>query len=86
MEQDRNDAVIGWWEYKWCLVLQVASCVRRMSISCNRLGAWTGQEPLKDDDPEMWDLIQQERQRQIGGLELIASEVYLIFHLEKNAQ
>jgi len=53
---------------------QVASCVRRMSISCNRLGAWTGQEPLKDDDPEMWDLIQQERQRQIGGLELIASE------------
>lgn len=35
---------------------------------------WTGREPLKDDDPEMYKLIRQEKERQIQGLELIASE------------
>ena len=34
--------------------------------------------PLKDADREMYDLIQLEKRRQIGGIELIASEK---FHL-----
>lgn len=39
------------------------------------MSRWTGQEPLKQDDPEMWDLICEEKTRQKSGLELIASEV-----------
>ncbi|XP_029647035.1 serine hydroxymethyltransferase, mitochondrial [Octopus sinensis] len=35
---------------------------------------WTGQEELKDVDPEVHDLLQKEKNRQIYGLELIASE------------
>uniref|UniRef100_A0AAQ5XSG8 Serine hydroxymethyltransferase n=1 Tax=Amphiprion ocellaris TaxID=80972 RepID=A0AAQ5XSG8_AMPOC len=43
--------------------------------SCRRgLGGWTGQESLAQDDPEMWGLLQQEKDRQCRGLELIASE------------
>uniref|UniRef100_A0A3Q2C8F6 Serine hydroxymethyltransferase n=3 Tax=Cyprinodon variegatus TaxID=28743 RepID=A0A3Q2C8F6_CYPVA len=37
-------------------------------------GRWTGQESLAQDDPEMWSLLQQEKDRQCRGLELIASE------------
>ncbi|XP_013888960.1 serine hydroxymethyltransferase, mitochondrial isoform X2 [Austrofundulus limnaeus] len=37
-------------------------------------GGWTGQETLSQDDPEMWNLLQQEKDRQCRGLELIASE------------
>ena len=40
-----------------------------------RATIWTGQEKLEDDDPEMYNLIQQEKDRQVRGLELIASEV-----------
>lgn len=36
---------------------------------------WTGQESLAQDDPEVWDLVQKEKDRQCRGLELIASEV-----------
>jgi len=36
--------------------------------------AWTGEDELRDDDPEMWHIIQKEKDRQIRGLELIASE------------
>ncbi|XP_015265959.1 PREDICTED: serine hydroxymethyltransferase, mitochondrial [Gekko japonicus] len=36
--------------------------------------AWTGQESLAESDPEMWELVQQEKDRQCRGLELIASE------------
>lgn len=36
---------------------------------------WTGQESLAQDDPEMWGLLQKEKDRQCRGLELIASEV-----------
>uniref|UniRef100_A0A1A8RS10 Serine hydroxymethyltransferase n=1 Tax=Nothobranchius rachovii TaxID=451742 RepID=A0A1A8RS10_9TELE len=35
---------------------------------------WTGQESLAEDDPEMWSLLQKEKDRQSRGLELIASE------------
>lgn len=37
-------------------------------------GGWTGQESLSDSDPEMWELLQREKDRQCRGLELIASE------------
>lgn len=36
---------------------------------------WTGQDSLAQDDPEMWELLQKEKDRQCRGLELIASEV-----------
>uniref|UniRef100_A0A672L6D1 glycine hydroxymethyltransferase n=1 Tax=Sinocyclocheilus grahami TaxID=75366 RepID=A0A672L6D1_SINGR len=36
--------------------------------------SWTGQESLSQDDPEMWELLQKEKDRQCRGLELIASE------------
>jgi glycine hydroxymethyltransferase len=35
---------------------------------------WTGRETLRDVDPEMYGLIRKEKQRQISGLEMIASE------------
>uniref|UniRef100_A0A6I8Q8G7 Serine hydroxymethyltransferase n=1 Tax=Xenopus tropicalis TaxID=8364 RepID=A0A6I8Q8G7_XENTR len=35
---------------------------------------WTGQESLAEGDPEMWDLVQKEKDRQCRGLEMIASE------------
>ncbi|XP_031559133.1 serine hydroxymethyltransferase, mitochondrial-like [Actinia tenebrosa] len=42
--------------------------------SLRRSSKWTGQESIKDDDPEMYALIQKEKDRQVRGLELIASE------------
>ncbi|KAM3935093.1 serine hydroxymethyltransferase, mitochondrial [Leptodactylus fuscus] len=35
---------------------------------------WNGQESLAENDPEMWNLVQKEKDRQCRGLELIASE------------
>jgi len=35
---------------------------------------WTGQETLAEDDPEMYELVREEKRRQMSGLELIASE------------
>ncbi|XP_046881947.1 LOW QUALITY PROTEIN: serine hydroxymethyltransferase, mitochondrial [Hypomesus transpacificus] len=35
---------------------------------------WSGQDSLAADDPEMWSLLRQEKDRQCRGLELIASE------------
>ena len=39
-----------------------------------RRNVWTGQEPLAQDDPEIEQLIKDEKRRQCSGLELIASE------------
>lgn len=36
--------------------------------------AWNGQAHLEQDDPEMWSLLKEEKNRQRSGLELIASE------------
>ena len=36
---------------------------------------WSGQDPLREEDPEIMDLIGREKERQRLGLELIASEV-----------
>lgn len=33
-----------------------------------------GQETLDKEDPEMWELLKEEKRRQVSGLELIASE------------
>lgn len=38
---------------------------------------WTGQEPLAQDDPEIFELVKEEKRRQVSGLELIASEVII---------
>ena len=46
-----------------------------LRLTTSRSYAWTGQESLAEDDPEMWQLISQEKRRQMEGLELIASEV-----------
>ncbi|XP_058413842.1 serine hydroxymethyltransferase, mitochondrial isoform X1 [Diceros bicornis minor] len=40
----------------------------------DRTRGWTGQENLSDSDPEMWELLRREKDRQCRGLELIASE------------
>jgi len=42
--------------------------------SLKRRNLWTGNEPLEQDDPEVFKLIQNEKRRQCSGLELIASE------------
>ncbi|XP_004070395.2 serine hydroxymethyltransferase, mitochondrial [Oryzias latipes] len=47
---------------------------RRRGLSSGSSSGWTGQESLAQDDPEMWSLLQQEKDRQCRGLELIASE------------
>ena len=39
---------------------------------------WTLRETLAEDDPEVKELIRREKDRQIRGLELIASEVYSV--------
>ena len=41
--------------------------------SCERL-LWTGQDSVTAADPEVNDLLSQEKDRQLRGLELIASE------------
>ncbi|KAG7275971.1 hypothetical protein CRUP_008459 [Coryphaenoides rupestris] len=51
---------------------QLAAEWSRRGISSG--GQWTGQDSLAQDDPEMWSLLQQEKDRQCRGLELIASE------------
>merc|ERR1739838_1286851 len=42
-----------------------------MGTACS---LWTGQETLAEDDPEMYELVREEKRRQMSGLELIASE------------
>lgn len=37
--------------------------------------SWNGNALLENDDPEIYALIRQEKERQRNGLELIASEV-----------
>lgn len=66
--------------------LQRCAQLVRMTVRCQHSEAaqtqtgeatkgWTGQESLSDSDPEMWELLQREKDRQCRGLELIASEV-----------
>lgn len=39
---------------------------------------WKGTEPLEEWDPEIAEMIKKEKQRQVRGLEMIASEVSII--------
>ncbi|GIY61328.1 serine hydroxymethyltransferase, mitochondrial [Caerostris darwini] len=41
---------------------------------CKLYSIWKGTEPLSEDDPEVYQLVQEEKHRQTSGLELIASE------------
>lgn len=53
---------------EWASILRPFSCGRLS------LAEWTGNESLSTDDPEIRELIQEEKRRQKCGLELIASE------------
>ena len=50
--------------------------VLKLALFMWMLQVWTGQDPLSADDPQVMDLIHKEKDRQLRGLELIASEVY----------
>ncbi|GFO22917.1 serine hydroxymethyltransferase [Plakobranchus ocellatus] len=59
------------------------NCLKRLAVNCHvtqlrptclSRAIWTGQEPLKADDPEVYGIISEEKFRQTHGLELIASE------------
>jgi glycine hydroxymethyltransferase len=56
----------------------LVACTRATTAASRRLTAvrsvWTGREALQQDDPEVWALVQEEKRRQVSGLELIASE------------
>lgn len=52
----------------------IFSSIRQVKQLVNRRLIWTGQETLRESDPEMFNLIKHEKQRQIRGLEMIASE------------
>ncbi|GAA6083013.1 serine hydroxymethyltransferase, mitochondrial, partial [Tachysurus ichikawai] len=60
------------------LCQRVSVCLRGQHSAAARAPdherPWTGQDSLAQDDPEMWDLLQKEKDRQCRGLELIASE------------
>ena len=46
---------------------QLMSQVSAPEVSGQRF-KWNGQETLSQDDPEMWNLLQQEKQRQVFSL------------------
>ena len=39
------------------------------------MASWSGDEPLAQDDPEVYDIIRKEKIKQKNGIVLIASEV-----------
>ena len=41
---------------------------------------WTGRDPLAELDPAIKEIIEKEKNRQVMGLELIASEVSWILY------
>lgn len=47
--------------------------MKGQQLNIRRL-AWTGRESLRNNDPELYELIQKEKCRQKRGLEMIASE------------
>jgi len=57
------------------VLLDTLTPLRHLSLLGGRArGLWTGRETLAEDDPQMWALLQEEKKRQLSGLELIASE------------
>ncbi|XP_057244322.1 serine hydroxymethyltransferase-like, partial [Malurus melanocephalus] len=53
---------------------QRAQHSRAAAAATGHVPGWTGQESLAESDPEIWNLVQKEKDRQCRGLELIASE------------
>lgn len=51
-----------------------AAYLQKYTFNVRLSSIWKGTEPLSEDDPEIWNLIQEEKHRQTCGLELIASE------------
>ena len=51
------------------------SCERQLCAVGARRSVWTGKETLEQDDPDVMGLLHKEKDRQLRGLELIASEV-----------
>ena len=47
---------------------------------------WTGRDPLAELDPAVKEIIEKEKNRQVMGLELIASEVSWILYECYNAK
>ncbi|XP_038044129.1 serine hydroxymethyltransferase, mitochondrial-like [Patiria miniata] len=47
---------------------------QQATLQSQQVPDWTGQEILSEVDPEILSLIREEKQRQVRGLELIASE------------
>ncbi|BFZ06437.1 hypothetical protein BsWGS_09476 [Bradybaena similaris] len=52
----------------------VLRCQRHYLRLVGKRTLWTGQEALQNDDPEVYEIVKQEKFRQSNGLELIASE------------
>lgn len=48
--------------------------LRAVLVNSRLASTLTGNESLSEDDPEVWELIKEEKKRQLKGLELIASE------------
>ena len=55
----------------------VATSVRFIGLR----SLWTGRDAIADDDPELSAIITKEKNRQVTGLELIASEVSLFCYI-----
>ncbi|KAF7234194.1 hypothetical protein EG68_12250 [Paragonimus skrjabini miyazakii] len=55
-------------------VWDVVSLFHPLKSTSRYVSSWTGREPLKLTDPELWNLICDEKRRQSTCLELIASE------------
>lgn len=49
-------------------------------MAAEKIEQWTGRDPLAELDPAVKDIIGREKNRQVMGLELIASEVRFILY------
>ena len=50
------------------------------AMAAEKIEQWTGRDPLAELDPAVKDIIGREKNRQVMGLELIASEVRFILY------
>lgn len=62
-----------------CLIcIPLITKVKNLQFDLQRFSSsWSGKELLENDDPEILSIIHKEKDRQVRGLELIASEVGL---------
>ena len=81
-----DNSLWSWWHIKTILRSELRACYvsNHLSVTlkpylfCATIvcyfQAWTGQDSLEADDPEMRALLRAEKDRQVRGIELIASE------------